>query len=95
MRQVNIRQLRLNLAGELKNLPFEIVRNGKVVGTVTKNHSGKDGCPTGVHIPGREGSTPSPASKVEKITDLKKKDRIKKLKATGFFNPQQKKGAKT
>jgi len=36
VRQVNIRQLRANLAGELKDLPFDIVRNGKVVGRVDK-----------------------------------------------------------
>ena len=31
MRQVNIRTLRMNFAKELKNLPFEITRNGKIV----------------------------------------------------------------
>lgn len=36
IRQVSIRQLRSNMAKELSDLPFDIVRNGKVIGRVNK-----------------------------------------------------------
>ena len=36
MRQVNLKILRGRLTEELKNLPFEITKNGKVVGLVSK-----------------------------------------------------------
>lgn len=36
MRQVNLKILRARLTQELKSLPFEITKNGKVVGVVTK-----------------------------------------------------------
>ena len=34
IRQVSIRQLRANLAGELRNLPFEIIKSGIAIATV-------------------------------------------------------------
>ena len=34
VRQVSIRQLRANLAGELRNLPFDIIKSGAVIATV-------------------------------------------------------------
>ena len=34
MRQVNIRKLRKDLAAELSDLPFEVIRNGVVVAVV-------------------------------------------------------------
>lgn len=34
MRKVSVRALRANLLKELDDLPFEITRNGKVIGTV-------------------------------------------------------------
>ena len=34
IRQVSIRQLRANLAGELRNLPFDIVKSGIVIANV-------------------------------------------------------------
>jgi len=37
IRQVSIRQLRANLAGELHNLPFEIVKNKVLVAVVNKD----------------------------------------------------------
>jgi len=37
MRQVDITILKSRLNYELKNLPFEIIKNGKVVGIVTEN----------------------------------------------------------
>jgi len=36
MRQVNLKVLRGRLTEELKNLPFEITKNGKVVGVVVE-----------------------------------------------------------
>jgi len=36
IRNVSIRQLRANLAQELRELPFDIVRNGTVIARVTK-----------------------------------------------------------
>ena len=35
-RKVNIRQLRTNMAKELLDLPFDIIRNGKVIARVEK-----------------------------------------------------------
>ena len=34
VRQVSIRQLRANLAGELRNLPFDIIKSGAVIAAV-------------------------------------------------------------
>ena len=34
VRQVSIRQLRANLAGELRDLPFDIIKSGVVIATV-------------------------------------------------------------
>jgi len=44
MRKVNIRKLRKDLAAELNELPFEVIRNGVVIATVVgdeirKNYS--------------------------------------------------------
>jgi len=36
MRQVSVRHLRANLARELKDMPFEVVRNGTVIARVVK-----------------------------------------------------------
>lgn len=34
MRQVNIREFRMNMAGELGDLPFELMRNGKPIARI-------------------------------------------------------------
>lgn len=39
IRKVSIRQLRANLAKELNDLPFDIIKNGKVIGRVNAKHS--------------------------------------------------------
>ena len=38
MRKVSIRELRANLAKELDNLPFEIVKRGKVIAKCTQDN---------------------------------------------------------
>jgi len=37
MRQVSIKILRARLTSELKNLPFEVTKNGKKIAVVTRN----------------------------------------------------------
>lgn len=77
MRQVNIRQLRSGLAGELSDLPFEVTKNGIVIAKVVD--------PDILAIPGR-------ATAVPQHTKVYGVDGHKSEPAPVYFNPVPKKG---
>lgn len=80
MRQVTIRQLRANLSAELKNLPFEITKNGLVVGLCTQQQ--------------KTAKKPAKKQPTEITTKKQSTDKPKATIVTGgsFFNPCPKLG---
>lgn len=50
MRQVSIKQLYSRLSAEMQDLPFEVTKNGVVVGTML-GPEGLDNPPKGLYIP--------------------------------------------
>jgi len=61
MRQINLKILRSRITHELKNLPFEITKNGKVVAVVAKGLNLSDGKPSnkkkGLNNSDKKGTT--------------------------------------
>ena len=91
MRQISIRELRSNMCTQLKDLPFEITKNGKIIGIMctqpdyTGNKAGQS-----VHNNNR-------ATKQQVADILRSKPKVTATKATSsmggsFFNPQPKGG---
>jgi len=93
MRQVTLKVLRGRLTEELKNLPFEITRNGRVVGVVIEK---------GLNLSAKtvKGCVHNTTEAKEKLTAIiKKKQSADKPKAhsstgVGHFNPCPKQGKK-
>ena len=82
MRKVNIRKLRKDLAVELNELPFEVIRNGVVIATVVGDEIRKStvtDIPTGFPVKAR--------TRVEKVSELREN-------MSTFFRPMQKGGKK-
>ena len=82
MRKVTIRQLRANLSAELKNLPFEIIKNGSVIGLCTQQR--------------KTAWKPAKKQTSEITTNNKGADKPKAHSSTGVghFNPCPKQGKK-
>lgn len=84
MRQVNIRTLKAQLSFELKNLPFQITKNGKIIAECSHNDSGK-----------AENSDIRNFPKKISIENNNKKSFLPMgVRHEVFFNPQPKGGTK-
>jgi hypothetical protein len=73
MRQVSIRNLRANLSKELNNLPFEVIKHGKVVGIMCTQDEHLGG--NSVHNDGKVAKKRVHKQKAENISHLKHKEK--------------------
>jgi len=90
MRQVNIRILRSGLSTQLMGLPFQITRNGKIIGIVCTQYDYLD-----TQLDKSRYKLPRDG-KAQVIDNLKQKIKCTQPKATiatggSFFNPRPKK----
>ena len=93
MRQINIKDLNKHLSRELSNIPFEVVRYGKIIGVMVSPEilKGTDLLPKGTDLD-KSGSDHIEKARHQLTEIVKKKKKVLTTKSTNTTDNIQSKG---